>query len=74
MEARSSTRQPATEQPPGPATGELWCKGPNVMAGYLGDPEATAETLDHDGWLHTGDLATVTDGRGISRSSTGSRN
>jgi acyl-CoA synthetase (AMP-forming)/AMP-acid ligase II len=52
---------PATgaEAPPG-ETGELWCRGPNVMAGYLGDPDATAATLDDDGWLHTGDLATVT--------------
>jgi acyl-CoA synthetase (AMP-forming)/AMP-acid ligase II len=53
---------PATgaELPPGEC-GELWCRGPNVMAGYLNDPEATAATLDDDGWLHTGDLATVTD-------------
>lgn len=39
--------------------GELWCKGPNIMAGYLGNDEATAETLDADGYLHTGDIATV---------------
>lgn len=39
--------------------GELWCKGPNVMVGYLGNPQATAETLDADGFLHTGDIATV---------------
>jgi acyl-CoA synthetase (AMP-forming)/AMP-acid ligase II len=40
-------------------TGELWFKGPNVMAGYLGNDEATRDTIDDDGWLHTGDLARV---------------
>ncbi len=40
-------------------TGELWFKGPNVMAGYLGNEEATGGTIDDDGWLHTGDLARV---------------
>ena len=43
--------------------GELWCQGPNVMVGYLGDDAATAETLDDDGFLHTGDIVTV-DARG----------
>jgi acyl-CoA synthetase (AMP-forming)/AMP-acid ligase II len=38
--------------------GELWVRGPQVMAGYLEDPAATARTLDADGWLHTGDIAT----------------
>ncbi|WP_016933294.1 MULTISPECIES: AMP-binding protein [unclassified Rhodococcus (in: high G+C Gram-positive bacteria)] len=48
------------------APGELWCKGPNVMVGYLGNPEATSDTLDEDGFLHTGDIATV-DAKGAVR-------
>ena len=42
--------------------GELWVKGPNVMLGYLNNPQATAETLDADGFLHTGDIAVYHDG------------
>jgi long-subunit acyl-CoA synthetase (AMP-forming) len=42
------------------------------MAGYRGAPGATAATIDRDGWLHTGDVATVS-ADGVSTSSTGSR-
>lgn len=37
--------------------GELWMRGPNIMLGYLNKPDATAQTLDADGFLHTGDVA-----------------
>jgi HIP---CoA ligase len=39
--------------------GEVLLRGPNVMLGYLDDPEATAATVDADGWLHTGDVGAV---------------
>ncbi|WP_240798856.1 AMP-binding protein [Streptomyces sp. H23] len=42
-------------------TGELCTRGYHVMTGYFGMPEQTAEVIDSDGWLHTGDLASMDD-------------
>src|ERR1700729_4050252 len=39
--------------------GELLCRGPFMMSGYRNSPEQTAEALDADGWLHTGDIAAI---------------
>jgi long-chain acyl-CoA synthetase len=41
--------------------GEVLCRGGNNFVGYLGKPEQTAETIDQDGWLHTGDIGTLDD-------------
>jgi len=42
---------------------ELLVKGPSIMKGYLNQPELTAQTIDKQGWLHTGDVASI-DGQG----------
>ncbi|QLL10491.1 3-((3aS,4S,7aS)-7a-methyl-1,5-dioxo-octahydro-1H-inden-4-yl)propanoate--CoA ligase FadD3 [Mycobacterium vicinigordonae] len=42
-------------------SGEVLLRGPNVMLGYLDDPDATAAAIDSEGWLHTGDIGIVDD-------------
>lgn len=44
---------------PDTGAGEVLLRGPNVMLGYLDDPQATAAAIDTEGWLHTGDIGTV---------------
>ncbi|MFT5443510.1 MAG: acyl-CoA synthetase (AMP-forming)/AMP-acid ligase II [Myxococcota bacterium] len=52
--------QDGTEVPRG-EPGEVWVRGYNVMTGYFNDAEETANTIDGDGWLHTGDIAVMDD-------------
>jgi long-chain acyl-CoA synthetase len=47
------------DQPNAEGVGEILARGPNVMLGYSDDPDATAQVIDRDGWLRTGDLGKV---------------
>lgn len=58
VEVRLVDPETGAEVPPG-EQGELQTRSTMVMKGYFNMPEATAEAIDSDGWLHTGDLATV---------------
>jgi long-chain acyl-CoA synthetase len=58
--------KPGTVGPAMPGTelalaedGEVICRGPHVFQGYLNDPEKTAETIDEEGWLHSGDIGEI---------------
>lgn len=50
---------PDGREAPRGTSGEVWVRGQGVMLGYLDDPAATAEAIDAEGWLHTGDVGTM---------------
>jgi len=56
---------PQTGDDAGAGPGEVWARGPQVMSGYLNEPEATAAAITPDGWLRTGDLARIDGGGNI---------
>lgn len=57
--ARTSGRRVADMDVAIAPSGEILLRGPNVMLGYLDDASATAQAIDEDGWLHTGDIGTL---------------
>lgn len=59
LEARIAASDGSDAVVPAGEVGELQIRGPVVMSGYLGRPEATAQTIDAQGWLRTGDLARI---------------
>ena len=60
---KATTRMEVRIDSPDPKThaGEIVCRGMNMMLGYYKIPEATAQIIDANGWLHTGDLGTIDD-------------
>ena len=58
---KATTRMEVRIDSPDPKThaGEIVCRGMNMMLGYYKNPEATAQIIDANGWLHTGDLGTL---------------
>ncbi len=58
IEVRIVNAETNAEVPPG-TPGEVVCRGYNVMKGYYNMPEATAQAVDREGWLHSGDLGTM---------------
>ena len=60
---KATTRMEVRIDSPDPKThaGEIVCRGMNMMLGYYKNPEATAQIIDVNGWLHTGDLGTIDD-------------
>jgi fatty-acyl-CoA synthase len=58
VEVRVIDPETGQDCPPG-VPGELCCRGYNIMKGYYGMPEATANAIDSEGWLHSGDIGTV---------------